>query len=137
MACAFNPPIIINFETESDVKEFYRDWLRNLLMSFEILNKEELQRKSYEFYSHLLTISTIYRDPLWIKLDKKILEYFHIKGELLFKVDTQVVKKTHQDRYTLKINTKYGNISHRFSSIRECKETTGLDFRKQLRRILY
>lgn len=137
MTCAFNPPIIINLSDELDVIDFYKDWLRDLLLSFESLDKESLQKKSYEFYTHILTHSTIYRDPLWIRIDSKILEYFHQKGELRFKSDAGYVKKTHQDRYTLKINTRYGDISHRFSSIRECKETTGLDFRKDLRRILY
>ena len=59
MTCAFNPPIIINLSDELDVIDFYKDWLRDLLLSFESLDKESLQKKSYEFYTHILTHSTI------------------------------------------------------------------------------
>ena len=137
MSCAFNPPIIVTFDPDFTIIDFYKDWLRDLLLSFESLDRETKKKKSYEFYTHILTHSTIHRDPLWLRIDSKILEYFHQKGELRFKTSIRYVKKTHENKYTLKINTRYGDISHRFSSIRECRETTGLDFRKDLRRILY
>ncbi len=137
MACAFNPIIVVNFGNDESLVDFYRDWLRNLLLHFETLNRDDIQKKAYQFYSHLLQVSTIIRDPLWIRLDQKILDYFHLRGELLFKKSVDVVKKSHENKYVLKIGTRYGDIQHKFSSIRECREVTGLDFRKQLRRILY
>tara|TARA_S200002703_G_scaffold116141_1_gene101686 strand:- start:17 stop:442 length:426 start_codon:yes stop_codon:yes gene_type:complete len=141
MTCAFNPQIIINFnnspEEENETKNYYKNWLRSLLTSFDKLNNEQLQKKSYEYYQHLVKVSTIDRDPIWLSLDRKILEYFHYRGELLFKQTVEPVKKSHKNKYTLNINTKYGAVRHNFSSIRECRETTGLDFRKELRKILY
>ena len=137
MTCCFTPPIIIEFESCKTTKQIYRDWLTQLLTSFELFSKEELQQKSFEFYKHLLRISTVDRDIIWLKIDSLILKYFHNKGELLFKHDVNTVKKSHQNRYMLEISTKFGYIRQRFSSIRECRQVTGLDFRKQLRRILY
>ena len=141
MTCAFSPQIIINFnnspEEEIDTKTYYKNWLRSLLSSFDEMNKEQIQKKSYEFYQHLVNVSTINRDSLWVSLDQMILEYFHYRGQLLFKGTVEPVKKSHKNKYTLNINTKYGCVTHNFSSIRECRETTGLDFRKELRKILY
>ena len=137
MSCAFNLPIIVDFEQDARIITQYKEWLRNLLLSFECLAKTEIQQKAYTFYVHLLDVSTITRDSIFVRLDGAILKWFHLKGELLFKKDTTAVKKTHQNRYQLEITTKFGTIFHRFSSIRECRQSTGLDCRKQLRRILY
>lgn len=137
MSSSFHPPIIIHFEADSSVIEIYRDWLYSKLMLFDKLGQEEIQKICYQFYSHVIKISTIYRDPLYIKIDGIILKYFHSRGELLFLKRVCYVKKTHQNRYTLTIETRFGPIRHNFSSIRECQQTTGLDFRKTLRKILY
>lgn len=133
--CAFNPPIWLDLSYS--VRPIYRNWLREKLFQFEKLNREELQLLAFQFWKHLVESSHFTRDLIWLILDNAFLEYFHSRNELLFKDRVFNVKKSHQDKYTLSVNTKFGNVTHQFSSIRECRDTTGLELRNHLRKILY
>ena len=48
-----------------------------------------------------------------------------------------VVQKTHQNRYEFVCETPHGTLRHKFSSIREFSESSGLRLEKQLRKLLY
>lgn len=133
--CAFNPPLWVG-----DIgveKKIYREWAMRKMIELEMLNQDEIQAQAFEFWKHLIFCSKYERDPLWVRIDNAFLEYFHMKDELLFKEKVFNVKKSHKDKYTLSVKTRYGCIHENFSSIRECKDTTGLELRNQLRKILY
>lgn len=132
----FIPNIIVSFNDNSD-KEYYKRCLRDLFISFEKLSEKELQHKSFIFYDYLLQTSTIEKEKLYLNIENVILDYFHSRNLLLFKDKVIVVQKTHQNRYEFICETPHGILKHKFSSIREFRESSGLKLEKQLRKILY
>ena len=132
----FIPNIIVSFNDNSD-KEYYKQHLRELFLKWEQLSEKELEKRSFIFYDYLLQTSTIEKEKLYLNIENVILEYFHSKNLLLFKDKVRVVQKTHQNRYEFVCETPHGTLRHKFSSIREFRESSGLKLEKQLRKILY
>lgn len=135
--CAFGPPVWYDVGNTGDINDKIRQWAMRKMIEMDYLSEGELERKAFEFWQHLIEDSHLQRDVLWVRVDRAFLQYFHSKKQLLFKKDVNIVKKSHQNKYSLSIKTKFGNIEHHFSSIRECKDTTGLELRNHLRKILY
>ena len=105
--CAFGPPILFDVGNTGETKDELKKWAFTKMMEMEQLSQSQIERKAYEFFKHLIEDSNLHRDMIWLKIDRAFLEYFHLKNQLLFKKDVNIVKKSHQDKYVLDINTKF------------------------------
>ena len=137
MACAFRPPCFLSFGNQDSEREFYRGWVRGEIRRLDQLSTEEFHRSAFLFWKWRVLNCNLPRDSVCERVDCALLNYFHYRGVLRFLRGVGYVKRSHNDRYMLSVKTRYGVVERRFSSVREVRQATGLDFRNELRKILY
>ncbi len=137
MACAFRPPCVICFGSYDTEREHYREWVRAQIDAMERGSTDDLHRKAFLFWKWRVLNCNLPRDKLHERVDTALLRYFHHRGVLTFLADVSPVPCSHKNQYKLCVCTRYGVVEREFSSVREVRQATGLDFRKELRKILY
>ena len=137
MVCAFRPPIYVGFGSYEEEKNHYRDWVRRAILQLEGMSIDELDRATFLFWKYYVLNCNMRRDRVLESVDTALLHYFHHRGLLRFLQNVHYVPCSHCNKYELCVRTKYGDVRRSFSSVREVRSATGLDFRKELRKILY
>ena len=111
--------------------------MRVFIRHLEDVSSDERNRHAFLFWKWYVLNCNTPRDSIMERVDTALLHYFHSYNLLTFLSDVCHVPCSHANKYELSVDTRYGPVQRAFSSVREVKSATGLDFRKELRKILY